>query len=777
MVDSGSISTFIDKSVAERLNLYIIPKSKSVALADPSHKANIIGEVVVDVCLNNHIHSGIVVEVIDSLFIDMIVGKDILKKHRKVTFNFQGPKNELVIGALSEKDHFPEMKIQPPPLFTNLKSNIKPIATKSRRYTKPDSLFIKAETEKLLKEGVIEHSVSPWRAQVLVTSNDNHKKRMVVDYSDTVNLFTELDAYPMPNIATMVDQVAQYNVFTTLDLKSAYHQVPIKKEDRKYTGFEVGGKLYQFKRIPFGVTNGVSAFQRTIDKIIQDESLEDTFAYIDNVTICGRTQEEPDKNLAAFLEVCEKYNITLNNSKSIISATSITLLGYTIRNNQITPDYDRLRPLLEMPPPTNLKSQKRMVGMFSYYSKFIKNFSEKIHLLNRNVIFPIPSNVSESLDNLKNSLKNAMLVNIDPDLPFDVETDAGDFCIAATLNQKGRPVAFFSRTLNQSEMKYHAVEKEATSIIEAVRQWRHFLLGKKFKIITDQKSISYMYDNSRKSKIKNDKISRWRVELSQFSFDVVYRPGRENAAADTFSRIAAVTHPLEELRVLHRNLCHPGITRLLHFVRSRNLPFTQDQVKQVSGSCQSCLYLKPKFCTGQKGTLINAIHPFQRLSIDFKGPLPVSQNGNRYLLTVIDEFSRFPFAYPCKDMSSRTVTHCFNNLFSLFGMPDMIHNDRAPDFLSNEVTQYLHQKGITTSRTSRHNPQGNGQVEKLNGTLWKAIEVTLHSKNMKLSEWETVLPDALHSIRSLLCTATNMTPHERLFNFPRKSTAGKSIPS
>ena len=110
-------------------------------------------------------------------------------------------------------------------------------------------------------------------------------------------------------------------------------------------------------------------------------------------------------------------------------------------------------------------------------------------------------------------------------------------------------------------------------------------------------------------------------------------------------------------------------------------------------------------------------------------------------------------------------------------MPDYIHNDRATDFLSDETYNYLHSKGIATSRTSRYNPRGNGQVEKLNGTLWKGVQVTLHSRNMKDSEWESVLPDVLHSIRSLLCTSTNTTPHERMFNFTRKSTAGKSIPS
>ena len=345
--------------------------------------------------------------------------------------------------------------------------------------------------------------------------------------------------------------------------------------------------------------------------------------------------------------------------------------------------------------------------MFSYYSKFIEKFSEKIYSLNRNTTFPVPDHVLQSFQNLKLDLKTAALQSIDWNGEFVVETDASDFCIAATLNQKGRPVAFFSRTLSASEIRHHSVQKEAAAIVESIRQWSHYLIGRKFKLVTDQKSISFMFNNKRKSKIKNIKIGRWRVELSEYKFDISYRPGNQNLAADTFSRIAAVGHPMQELHDLHHQLCHPGETRLAHFVRTRNLPFTQDNVRSVTHNCKSCSYLKPHFLRSQ-GTLIQATAPFQRLSIDFKGPLSPSKNGNRYLLTMIDEFSRFPFAYPCRDMTSSTVTHCFNQLFAIFGMPDMVHNDRGTDFLSEETQNFLLNKNIATSKRSRYNPKGNG---------------------------------------------------------------------
>ena len=126
---------------------------------------------------------------------------------------------------------------------------------------------------------------------------------MVVDYSQTVNKFTCLDAYPFPRIDDLISNISHFTVFSTLDLQSAYHQIPIRPEDKVFTAFEACGRLYQFTRIPFGVTNGVAAFQRTIDSIIENEKLAGTFAYLDNVTVCGTTLEDHDRNMTNFLDI------------------------------------------------------------------------------------------------------------------------------------------------------------------------------------------------------------------------------------------------------------------------------------------------------------------------------------------------------------------------------------------------------------------------------------------------------------------------------------------
>jgi hypothetical protein len=175
-------------------------------------------------------------------------------------------------------------------------------------------------------------------------------------------------AYPLQRIDDIINNIAGYKFFSTFDLKSAYHQVPILKEaDQKYTAFEANGRLYHFRRVPFGVTNGVAVFQRAMDKFVDEEGLKDTFPYLDNITVAGRDHE-----------AIHRRNRTLNEMKSVESKSSINLLGYGIGHGVITPDLVRLRPLHVFPPPENARTLQRVVGMFAYYAKWIPHFSDKI---------------------------------------------------------------------------------------------------------------------------------------------------------------------------------------------------------------------------------------------------------------------------------------------------------------------------------------------------------------------------------------------------------------
>lgn len=774
LIDTGSSHNFIHPTIVEQLALLpaVTDKPESVTLASTHHSNSISQLIQSDLLVNNRQYKNVKLKLLENLCVDIILGNEFQKDHQSIIFNFGGELPPLEVCGLTT------LNVDPPAPFANLQNDCKPIVSKSRRYGEPDRQFIKNELQNLLKEGIVEPSTSPWRAQVVVTKEENHKKRLVVDYSQTINQYTELDAYPVPRMDDFINNIAKYRVFSAIDLKSAYHQIPLKAEDRPLTAFEADGGLWQFTRLPPGVTNGGSCFQRCIDNFIQSEGVPDTFAYFDNIYVCGYNDDDHDNNLKLFQEAAKKYNVTVNETKCTFKTRKLEALGSIVENGNIRPDLERLRPLREMPAPRTAKALKRVLGLFSHYSRWIPQYSDKVAPLLYAKTFPLLPEAVNAFHEMKKVIENSVVASIDESLPFEVECDASDIALAGVLSQSGRPVAFFSRTLHGSERSWPSVEKEAGAIIETIRNWKHFLTGRKFSLKTDQEAVSFIFDPKRRGKIKNDKLYRWRLELSCYSFDIAYRPGKDNVVADSFSRVYCSLINSDSLYDLHNALCHPGVTRMTAFVRSRNLPNSVEDVRKMTSSCRICAECKPRFYVPRnKVNLIKATQPFERLNLDFKGPLPLSESKNRYILTVIDEYSRYPFAIPCKDVSARTVYKELCQLFSLFGMASYIHSDRGSAFMSKELRGYLTERGIACSRTTPYNPQGNGLVERYNGIIWKTVSLSLKSHNLPIEQWELVIPDALHAIRSLISTATNCSPHERMFNFQRRTSSGVALPS
>ena len=778
LLDTGSTDNYIKEDFVASNKLSVHSRTPiTVKLANGSDTHVVRNACHVSLSINNSENNGksyhypsLELSVLNNLIADVVLGEQFMRQHESVHIRYGGNKPPLTLCGLEAMVNVPK-----PELFKYLKANCKPVVTKPRKFSKSDSKFIEETVTQQMRDDIIELSKSPWRSQVLVVNNENHRRRMVQDYSQTINPFTYLDAYPLPSTLDIVSKVAQYSHFSTLDLKSAYHQIMIPEEDRIYTAFQAGDNLYQYKRMPYGLTNAVSVFQRIISHIIKSNDCKATFNYSDNVTVCGKNKSDHDQNLQYFIDVAKKHNITFNESKSILSTDSIKLLGYEVSNQTLKPDQDRVKALHDMRPPQNMKDHQRVLGLFSYYAQWIPNYSETVKPLIGITTFPWSSSAQQAFNTLKNTLSNATLHSIDDSQPFQVETDASDTTIAATLTQNKRPVAFFARTLVKHEIKYASVEKEALAIFESIMKWAHLLSTTNFTLVTDQRSVSFMFNNKQSSKIKNDKIQRWRMELSPFQYDIIYRPGKDNIPADTLSR-ACTTSAESVLTKLHEDLCHPGVTRFFNFIRSKNLPYSVNDVKTVISNCKGCSILKPKFVKPLNTPIIKATQPFERISIDFKGPLP-SVSKNKYMLTIIDEYSRFPFVYPCKDMVTDTVIGCLNDLFSIFGMPGYVHSDRGPSFMSEELKSYLHSKGIATSHTTKYNPSGNGQCERYNGVIWKSIRLSLHSRDLPVTCWENVLTDVLHSQRSLLNTSTNCSPHERMFQHSRRSSNGTSIPT
>ncbi|GFT42665.1 retrovirus-related Pol polyprotein from transposon opus, partial [Trichonephila clavipes] len=429
LIDRGRSFSFLNEKHVANCKLKVEPYFGKISMANSSMVTETEGACKVNLKIENFTYQNVELLVMKDLCSYILIGHDILNRHSSVEIGFHGNRPPLTICSLAVA------QVPPVSLFSNLNPDCRPLVTKSRSQTVEDNIFMALEVQKLLQEGVIEPSNSPWRAQAFVIRGENHKPRMVVDYSQTIN------KYPLPKIEEVILKILKNKVFSKIDLQSAYHQIPIQDSERHYTAYEACGKLYQFLRVPFGVTNGVACFKRVIDKIIEDEGLTHTYPFNDDVTVCGKDQREHDDNLEKFMTVAKKYNLTLNEDKCTYSSNSVHLLGTIIQDGIIKPDPERLKPLRDMPVPKDSSALQRALGIDAVLT----------------------------FNSLKDDVANAVLATIEDGIPFRVETDSSDFAIGATLSQAGRPVAFFSITLHASELRHSSPEKEAYAIVESLR--------------------------------------------------------------------------------------------------------------------------------------------------------------------------------------------------------------------------------------------------------------------------------------------------------------------
>lgn len=510
MVDSGSTDNFIRPEIAKKLHLRIFKSNETVYMASSQLVSRTEGYCLIDISVEGKMYHNVRLTIMSDLCVPIILGQTFMRLHRSVEFKFGGENPTLQICGVTQMD------IDPPALFSNLTEDCRPICTKSRGYSASDRLFIKNEARKLLKDGIIVKSNSPWRAQVLVTHNERHKKRMVIDYSSTVNKFTELDAFPLPKISNIIHSLSQYQVFSKMDMKSAYYQCPIRESDRKYTAFEADGELFEFNRLPFGLTNSVAVFQRILTDIIRRNDIKGAHVYIDDIVIGANNDEELRQRFESFTNIAKGLGLQLNNDKCDFNVRCLKYLGHQIENGTVKPDPERLAPLKNLPFPQCSKSLKRCLGLFSYYSAWIPNFSSQISPLLNVSSFPLAIDARRVFQKLKDEICSASLCAIKDDLPFRIETDASGSALAATLSQEGRPVAFFSRTLNRSERSQSTIEREAAAVVESIRKWQDLLIGRKFTIVTDQQAVSFIFNSKCHTRVKNDKLMRWRLELSNY---------------------------------------------------------------------------------------------------------------------------------------------------------------------------------------------------------------------------------------------------------------------
>ena len=199
LLDTGASESFVNDAVVRSAKLEVQGRPSRVSMASDKLTARVVGKVCSNLLLQGRDYCNVMLSVMPGLCADVVLGQDFLRQHKEVVIKLGGPRETLFVGKNSVCG-VAACEANCDRLFRNLKPECKPIATKSRKFNEDDKRFIAAEVRKLLLDGIIEPSFSPWRAQVLVARDERHKPRMVVDYSQTINRFTLLDAYPLPNI-------------------------------------------------------------------------------------------------------------------------------------------------------------------------------------------------------------------------------------------------------------------------------------------------------------------------------------------------------------------------------------------------------------------------------------------------------------------------------------------------------------------------------------------------------------------------------------------------
>lgn len=393
----------------------------------------------------------------------------------------------------------------------------------------------------LLTSGLIEESESPWSSPVVLVPKKNGKKRMCIDYRK-VNGVTRKYAYPLPLINEILDRLKDAHFVSAIDLQSGFHQIALEEDSKQYTAFTVpGGGLYQFKVLPFGLTNAPTSFQSLMDKVLKPVINKAVFVYMDDVLVTGRTLEDHNRNLKLTFELLHQANLKINWEKCTFLQKEVEYLGFIVGQGRIQASPKKTDAICNFPQPQNITQIKSFLGMCSFYRRFIPDFSllaaPLTHLTKKGVPFEWKLDQQTAFQLIKSKLTSAPVVHC-PDFEhsFIIESDASNVGLGAVLMQKiqneDRVIAYASRTLSKAERNYTVTERECLGVIYAVETFRPYIDGQRFTVITDHSSLTWLHNISNPT----GRLARWILRMGQFDMEVIHRKGKTMVVPDALSR-------------------------------------------------------------------------------------------------------------------------------------------------------------------------------------------------------------------------------------------------
>ena len=397
------------------------------------------------------------------------------------------------------------------------------------------------EIGRMLKNGIIQESTSPWAAPIVLVRKKDGAVRFSVDYRK-LNSLTHRDAYPLPRIDECLDCLEGSSWYSTLDLQSGYFQLKVKEEDRPKTAFVTRDGLFEFLVMPFGLCNAPSTFERAMELILHGLQWSHLLVYLDDVIVIGKTFNE---HLGRLEEVFKRFStngLKIKPSKCHLCKDQVAFLGHVMSKDGVSTDPQKVGKVSSWPQPQTVTEVRGFLGLCGYYRKFVKDFATlaaPLFKLMEKDSFRWSSSCQESFDTLKSALVNAPVTAYPSSAEGDnfiLDTDASDVGIGAVLTQvqngTEKVISYASRSLSKAERRYCTTRKELLAIVFFTEYFRHYLLGRSFEVRTNHSALRWIFT----FKNPEGQMACWLEMLMRFDFKVTHRPGKLHGNADALSR-------------------------------------------------------------------------------------------------------------------------------------------------------------------------------------------------------------------------------------------------
>jgi hypothetical protein len=468
-----------------------------------------------------------------------------------------------------------------------------PIYTKSYRYPEIHCEEVDRQIKEMLDQGIIVHSASPYNAPIWVVpkklDNSNKQKwRIVVDYR-RLNENTVDDKFPMPNIEDLFGKLGNCRYFTTIDLAKGFHQIEVHPDDRHKTAFSTRTGHYEFNRMPFGLKNSPSSFQRLINHVLRDYINKICVVYLDDILIFSSSIDEHLVSIQKILQKLRESNLKIQIDKCNFAELSTNYLGHIITEGGIKPDPSKIDTIKNIPLPKSQKDIRSFLGITGYYRKFVKDYSKVAYplikyLKKNSKVNQNDKDFIESFEKLKTLLMSEpILKNPDFSKKFTLTTDASNFALGAVLSQNNHPVAYASRTLNNHEINYPAYQKEFLAIVWAIKHFHCYLYGRHFIVECDHRPLVWLSN----LKTPNLMVQNWKYKLNGYNFNINYIKGKNNHVADGLSRLPRCSKDIANMN--NDSEFNSSFLQFLNEIGSNNDEVNNEEIMSTAATVHSAV--------------------------------------------------------------------------------------------------------------------------------------------------------------------------------------------